>query len=328
MPTTQTIESFFPPFGMVMPGRNWQAGSADEYGFGFNGKLKDDEIKGNSKSLDFGARIYDARLGKWLKLDSEYGKWPDISPYTYVANNPIWLYEIDGNIFDYSNLSTEQAEKFKTIIETMKSENIYFQAIFSHLESSSNVYTFNINVDQESPGYFLVNNEHNGGEISFISTDFIESNGAGFREEFFHAYQFEFYGYEKMYNQIGGSNIEFEPRFLETFNDYYGFNNGLITTMPGEEALDEFVLSLDPKSEQLTDEQLVEYVAAVEQFRQFWEKLNEESNSDNNYDDPVTKDGPSAAYSIINKVRNGLKTGEYKAPENEPVIIKPTSDDE
>jgi len=42
---------------MVMPGRNWKAGSANGYGFGFNGQLKNDEITTNASIIDFGARI-------------------------------------------------------------------------------------------------------------------------------------------------------------------------------------------------------------------------------------------------------------------------------
>lgn len=30
---------------------------------------KDNEVKGSGNSLDFGARIYDSRLGKWLSTD-------------------------------------------------------------------------------------------------------------------------------------------------------------------------------------------------------------------------------------------------------------------
>ena len=34
------------------------------YPSGFNGKENDDEIKGVGNSLDFGARMYDSRLGR------------------------------------------------------------------------------------------------------------------------------------------------------------------------------------------------------------------------------------------------------------------------
>jgi RHS repeat-associated protein len=49
-----------------MPGRTF---NSSEYRYGFGGHEKDDEIKGEGNSLDFGARIYDPRLGRWLSVD-------------------------------------------------------------------------------------------------------------------------------------------------------------------------------------------------------------------------------------------------------------------
>jgi len=77
------------PFGMVMPGRSWTAASADGYRFGFNGKERDDDVKGNNNSLDYGARIYDSRVGRWLSLDPLYNQYPWNSPYISFSNNPI-----------------------------------------------------------------------------------------------------------------------------------------------------------------------------------------------------------------------------------------------
>jgi hypothetical protein len=34
------------------------------YVYSFNGAERDDEVKGSGNSLDFGARIYDSRLGR------------------------------------------------------------------------------------------------------------------------------------------------------------------------------------------------------------------------------------------------------------------------
>ncbi len=35
-----------------MPGRNWKAATANGYGFGFNGQMKDNEIMGGSNSYE------------------------------------------------------------------------------------------------------------------------------------------------------------------------------------------------------------------------------------------------------------------------------------
>ena len=54
-----------------------------EYGLGFSGMEKDDEIKGEGNSLDFGARIYDSRLGSWLSVAPLQKKYPYYSPFQF-----------------------------------------------------------------------------------------------------------------------------------------------------------------------------------------------------------------------------------------------------
>jgi RHS repeat-associated protein len=82
------------PFGSLMPGRSF---NANGYRFGFNGKEKDDEIDNVTGSkLDFGARIYDSRLGRWLSIDPLAAKYPSLSAYNFVANNPIIYIDPDG----------------------------------------------------------------------------------------------------------------------------------------------------------------------------------------------------------------------------------------
>ncbi|MFH1320488.1 MAG: RHS repeat-associated core domain-containing protein, partial [Bacteroidota bacterium] len=81
------------PFGSQMPGRNF---STPGYRFGFNGMEKDDEIKGSGNSYDFGARVYDSRLGRWLSIDPEFKRGPQFSPYIYSFNNPILFHDETG----------------------------------------------------------------------------------------------------------------------------------------------------------------------------------------------------------------------------------------
>src|SRR5690606_1022123 len=82
------------PGGMMMPGR--QLLSADGYRYGFNGMEKDDEIKGNGNSYDFGARMYDPRIVRWLSLDPAAAEYPSLSDYSFVANSPIQYIDPDG----------------------------------------------------------------------------------------------------------------------------------------------------------------------------------------------------------------------------------------
>jgi len=48
--------------------------------------------------LDFGARMYDSRLGRWLSLDPLAHKYIGWSPYSFSLSNPIYLKDADGNV--------------------------------------------------------------------------------------------------------------------------------------------------------------------------------------------------------------------------------------
>ena len=83
---------------MLMPGRKFAAGSG--YRYGFNGKENDNSTgEGN---LDFGARIMDVRLGRWLSVDPLQKKYPSFSPFNYAINNPLVNIDVDGrDIIDF-----------------------------------------------------------------------------------------------------------------------------------------------------------------------------------------------------------------------------------
>jgi len=81
------------PFGMIMNGRNWNTSG---YRFGFNGMENDNEVKGIGNSLDFGARIYDSRIGRWLSVDPLFKEYAPVSPYAISLNNPIIFKDENG----------------------------------------------------------------------------------------------------------------------------------------------------------------------------------------------------------------------------------------
>ena len=80
-------------FGMQMPGRVVNSG---KYRFGFNGKENDNEVKGIGNQQDYGMRIYDPRLGKFLSNDPLTKKYPELTPYQYASNRPIDGIDLDG----------------------------------------------------------------------------------------------------------------------------------------------------------------------------------------------------------------------------------------
>jgi len=78
------------PFGSAMSERSWQG----DYRYGFNGKERDNSTA--SDSYDFGARIMDTRLGRWLSGDPAEGLFPNESPYMYAGCNPIYYVDPNG----------------------------------------------------------------------------------------------------------------------------------------------------------------------------------------------------------------------------------------
>ncbi len=90
-------------FGMEMPEQVWQAGG---YRYGFNGMERDDELKGQGASYDFGARMYDPRVGRWFSTDPFERKFPQWSTYSFCFNAPMDFVDHDGKEPDRKRAGT------------------------------------------------------------------------------------------------------------------------------------------------------------------------------------------------------------------------------
>jgi len=99
-----------------MPGRSFSSGS---YRYGFNGKENDNEVKGESNQQDYGMRIYDPRLGRFLSVDPITKQYPELTPYQFASNNPIDNIDLDGlegitsKIQSNGTFSTAQSSTFR-----------------------------------------------------------------------------------------------------------------------------------------------------------------------------------------------------------------------
>ena len=83
------------PGGMQQPGRKFSQANSS-YRYGLNGKENATEIYGEGNAYDFGARIQDPRLGRWLSVDPLQKKYADLSPYNFAGNSPIAFYDPNG----------------------------------------------------------------------------------------------------------------------------------------------------------------------------------------------------------------------------------------
>jgi RHS repeat-associated protein len=70
---------------------------SDVYRYGFNGKELDEEgMGGGSSTYDYGFRIYNSRLGKFLSTDPLHVSYPWYTPYQFAGNTPIMAIDLDG----------------------------------------------------------------------------------------------------------------------------------------------------------------------------------------------------------------------------------------
>ena len=83
------------PGGMQMVGRRFTQGS-NLYRFGFNGKEKSNEVEGDGNIYDYGFRIYNPRIARFLSTDPLTREYPWYTPYQFAGNKPIWAIDLDG----------------------------------------------------------------------------------------------------------------------------------------------------------------------------------------------------------------------------------------
>lgn len=96
------------PFGYKMARRSIQRMTAEDngtgYRYGFNGKEQDFSVaQEDGRTYDYGFRIYDARIGRFLSTDPLAIKYPDLSPYSFVANTPLQAIDPDGRLVIFVN---------------------------------------------------------------------------------------------------------------------------------------------------------------------------------------------------------------------------------
>jgi len=136
---------------MQLPGRN---GSTSDYKYGFNGMLKDDEVKGDGNSYDFGARIYDPRVGRWLSGDPMESKYPSMSTYNFVANSPLIFVDPNGEDVRFcDDLTLGQKIKYIAALTYLRIGSPTFRAMYRDMRRSEQVFYYGITKDKDDDHY-------------------------------------------------------------------------------------------------------------------------------------------------------------------------------
>jgi RHS repeat-associated protein len=115
--------------------------------FKYNGKELD--TKKGLNWYDYGARQYDATLGRWFAVDPLAEKYYETSTYSYCVNSPIRYIDIDGcKIIIGTPLQrflgklglNSYVEKVSKQLEQNKMDSEHIKSVYNQLEESEHVY--------------------------------------------------------------------------------------------------------------------------------------------------------------------------------------------
>ena len=85
------------PFGLTF--NSYSRENSTEQKYKYNGMEEQDELSLNW--LDYGARMYDPAIARWMVVDPMSDKARRMSPYSYVYNNPLIFVDPDGMFGEY-----------------------------------------------------------------------------------------------------------------------------------------------------------------------------------------------------------------------------------
>jgi RHS repeat-associated protein len=83
-------------FGMQMPERTYEAAGIAGHRYGYNGKENDDDVKGEGNQQDYGFRIYDPRVARFLRVDPKAPMLLAWSSYATALDNSLILVDPEG----------------------------------------------------------------------------------------------------------------------------------------------------------------------------------------------------------------------------------------
>lgn len=102
----------YTPYGRELPRLGDEKSTLE----GYTGKPLESTF--GLQAMNYGARFYDARLGRWWQRDPHATNYPSQSAYSYSGNNPVSFADFDGNdygvVYDHVNQTITVSAVFYT----------------------------------------------------------------------------------------------------------------------------------------------------------------------------------------------------------------------
>lgn len=168
----------YSPFGVELDGRTE---SNSGYRFKFNGMEADDEIKGSGNSYDFGARMLDSRVGRWLTIDPMAKKQPDQSTYKAMLNNPlVWTDPTGQTEYETIVIKNKSTGKTTKVYKSISNKVMTNGKVFASHPGALVPALYQYYYDYRKVTYITI--EKDGSETTRTATEILYKNGMKHRD--------------------------------------------------------------------------------------------------------------------------------------------------
>jgi len=133
-------------------------------------------VKGEGNQQDYGMRVYDPRVGKFLSVDPISADYPELTPYQFASNTPIQAIDLDGlEKFHYSmTLDKKTGDAILRLVEAPKyyNEDIWF----GRYKVKTKILSKRYEVDYEGKKYFIGGAQYGASYSNSSKADHFEDN--------------------------------------------------------------------------------------------------------------------------------------------------------